>query len=80
MGGWGGLQDKVEGSALKEGGLHAWQGLGIGNVTNPIDANWIAIVFGLGFVLSASATGRRTSPRSSARCRPRTCRPRGARR
>jgi SSS family solute:Na+ symporter len=52
MGGWGGLQDKVKGSALKEGGLHAWQGLGVGNVTNPIDANWIAIVFGLGFVLS----------------------------
>jgi solute:Na+ symporter, SSS family len=52
MGGWGGLQDKVEGSALKEGGLHAWQGLGVGSVTNPIDANWIAIVFGLGFVLS----------------------------
>ncbi|MEN3279510.1 MAG: solute:Na+ symporter, family, partial [Solirubrobacteraceae bacterium] len=52
MGGWGGLQDKVRDSALKEDGLHAWQGLGIGNVTNPIDANWIAIVFGLGFVLS----------------------------
>src|SRR6195952_330475 len=52
MGGWGGLQDKVKGSALKAGGLHAWQGLGVGNVTNPIDANWIAIVFGLGFVLS----------------------------
>jgi solute:Na+ symporter, SSS family len=52
MGGWSGLQDKVKDSALKEGGLHAWQGLGVGNVTNPIDANWIAIVFGLGFVLS----------------------------
>jgi SSS family solute:Na+ symporter len=52
MGGWGGLQDKVKASPLKEGGLHAWQGLGVGNVTNPIDANWIAIVFGLGFVLS----------------------------
>jgi solute:Na+ symporter, SSS family len=52
MGGWGGLQDKVRDSALGEEGLHAWQGLGVGNVTNPIDANWIAIVFGLGFVLS----------------------------
>jgi solute:Na+ symporter, SSS family len=52
MGGWSGLQDKVRGSGLKEAGLHAWQGLAIGNVTNPIDANWIAIVFGLGFVLS----------------------------
>jgi SSS family solute:Na+ symporter len=52
MGGWGGLEDKVRDSALKEGGLHAWQGLGIGNVTNPIDANWLGIVLGLGFVLS----------------------------
>jgi solute:Na+ symporter, SSS family len=52
MGGWGGLQDKVKGSALKEGGLHAWQGLGIGHVSNPIDANWLGIVLGLGFVLS----------------------------
>src|SRR5215210_5407219 len=33
MGGWGGLQDKVKASPLKEGGLHAWQGLGVGNVT-----------------------------------------------
>jgi solute:Na+ symporter, SSS family len=52
MGGWGGLSDKVRDSALKDEGLHAWQGLGLGSVTNPIDANWIAIVFGLGFVLS----------------------------
>src|SRR6201994_3053027 len=52
VGGWSGLQDQVRSSALKEGGLHAWQGLAIGNVSNPIDANWIAIVFGLGFVLS----------------------------
>src|SRR6185503_9569014 len=52
MGGWGGLQDKIKATPLKEGGLHAWQGIGVGNVTNPIDANWIAIVFGLGFVLS----------------------------
>jgi SSS family solute:Na+ symporter len=52
MGGWGGLQDKIKASPLKEGGLHAWQGLGIGNVTNPIDANWLGIVLGLGFVLS----------------------------
>jgi len=52
MGGWSGLEDKVQQSKLGEAGLHAWQGLAIGNVTNPIDANWIAIVFGLGFVLS----------------------------
>jgi solute:Na+ symporter, SSS family len=52
MGGWGGLQEKIKAGPLKEGGLHAWQGLGIGNVTNPIDANWLGIVLGLGFVLS----------------------------
>jgi SSS family solute:Na+ symporter len=53
MGGWGGLKDKV--AADKHGGegfLHAWQGTGIGDVTNPIGANWIGIVFGLGFLLS----------------------------
>jgi SSS family solute:Na+ symporter len=52
MGGWSGLEDRVRDAKLGDGGLHAWQGLGIGNVTNPIDANWIAIVLGLGFVLS----------------------------
>jgi solute:Na+ symporter, SSS family len=52
MGGWSGLEDKIKASPLKEGGLHAWHGLGIGNVTNPIDANWLGIVLGLGFVLS----------------------------
>ena len=35
-----------------EGFLSAWQGTGVGDVTNPIGANWIAIVLGLGFVLS----------------------------
>src|SRR5829696_9039892 len=32
-------------------GLHAWEGMGVGG-DNPIGANWIATVFGLGFVLS----------------------------
>ena len=32
--------------------LHAWEGTGIGNVTNPLEASWVPIVFGLGFVLS----------------------------
>nr|WP_231121834.1 sodium:solute symporter family protein [Motilibacter peucedani] len=53
MGGWGGLEDRVRGA--KGGGdahLHAWQGTGVGHVTNSIGANWIGIVFGLGFVLS----------------------------
>jgi SSS family solute:Na+ symporter len=53
VGGWSGLQDKVIGSkALGTLALHPWQGTGVGDVANPIGANWIAIVFGLGFVLS----------------------------
>jgi SSS family solute:Na+ symporter len=52
MGGWSGLSDKVKASSLGEGGLHAWQGLGIGDHPNPLDANWFAVVMGLGFVLS----------------------------
>jgi SSS family solute:Na+ symporter len=52
-GGWGGLADQV--SASKKGGegfLSAWGGTGVGDVTNPVAANWIAITLGLGFVLS----------------------------
>src|SRR3954449_11038045 len=52
MGGVNGLADKVKHTKLGEGGLHAWQGLGIGHVTNPIGGDWIAMVMGLGFVLS----------------------------
>ncbi len=52
MGGWGGLKDKVRDSPLKDAGLHAWQGMGVGHVTNPIGADWIVTVMGLGFVLS----------------------------
>ncbi len=70
VGGFSGLADRVRESDLGDAGLHAWEGMGIGG-DNPIGANWIATVFGLGFVLS-SGTGRRTSPRCSAPCRPRT--------
>ena len=52
-GGWSGLVDKV--TANKKGGagfLSAWGGTGVDHVSNPIGANWIAIVLGLGFVLS----------------------------
>ena len=52
VGGFGELTRRVEASTLGEGGLHAWQGTGVGDVTNPIGANWIGIVLGLGFVLS----------------------------
>ncbi|HEY2960566.1 MAG TPA: sodium:solute symporter family protein [Actinomycetota bacterium] len=53
VGGWAGLQAKVTGTkALGALALHPWQGTTPGHVTNPIGADWIAIVFGLGFVLS----------------------------
>jgi SSS family solute:Na+ symporter len=52
MGGVEGLKDKVRHSKLGDLGLHAWQGLAPGHVTNPIGGDWIAMVMGLGFVLS----------------------------
>ncbi len=52
VGGWSGLQESIRESELGEPGLHAWEGTGTGNVSNPIGASWIQIVFGLGFVLS----------------------------
>jgi SSS family solute:Na+ symporter len=51
VGGIDGLKEGIRGSHLGESGLHAWQGLGIGS-HNSLGANWIGIVFGLGFVLS----------------------------
>jgi SSS family solute:Na+ symporter len=52
LGGWHGLTDAVSHSKLGGQAAHSWQGLGVGHATNPIGANWIAIVFGLGFVQS----------------------------
>ena len=51
VGGVSGLADHVRSSKLGEPGLHAWKGLGIGG-NNPLGANFIATIFGLGFVLS----------------------------
>jgi SSS family solute:Na+ symporter len=51
VGGISGLVGQIRQSDLGEPGLHAWEGLGIGG-DNPLGANWIATVFGLGFVLS----------------------------
>src|SRR5215217_7915785 len=50
VGGWDGLKDAVQGA--KGGGelLHSWQATG--GAKNPLEASWIPIVFGLGFVLS----------------------------
>ncbi|MGI5455483.1 sodium:solute symporter family protein [Streptomyces sp. CA-249302] len=50
VGGWGGLTDKLtvtHGSDFTT----AWGGTGIGSA-NPLGANWLTIVLGLGFVLS----------------------------
>jgi solute:Na+ symporter, SSS family len=53
VGGVDGLQDRVRDfKPLGDPALHAWQGLGIGNVTNPLGSDWVGLVFGLGFVLS----------------------------
>jgi SSS family solute:Na+ symporter len=52
VGGWSGLTDKVKHTKVGEAGLHVLQGTDPGNVTNPIGASWIGLVFGLGFVLS----------------------------
>lgn len=52
VGGWGGLQDRIKESSIGEAGLHALEGTNPGDVTNPIGATWIGIVFGLGFVLA----------------------------
>ena len=53
VGGWTGLEHRIkELPALGSAGLHAWRGLGIHHPTNPLKANWIGVVFGLGFVVS----------------------------
>ncbi|PYC76487.1 Na+/galactose cotransporter [Micromonospora arborensis] len=50
VGGVNGLMDAVRDSKLGEAGLHAWQDTG--STANPLGAQWLGIVFGLGFVLS----------------------------
>jgi solute:Na+ symporter, SSS family len=53
VGGWDGIKHRVKAfKPLGEPGLHAWQGLGIHHVTNPLASDWVGVVFGLGFVLS----------------------------
>jgi SSS family solute:Na+ symporter len=51
VGGINGLEKRVRHSTLGNLGLHAWKGLGLGHVTNPIGGDWLAMVLGLGFVL-----------------------------
>ncbi|MGW3016131.1 sodium:solute symporter family protein [Streptomyces longwoodensis] len=50
VGGWGGLTDKLT-ATHGENFTTAWGGTGIGS-NNPLGANWLTIVLGLGFVLS----------------------------
>ncbi|MEU5433545.1 sodium:solute symporter family protein [Streptomyces sp. NPDC020719] len=50
VGGWGKLSDSLE-SAHGHNYLTAWGGTGIGQA-NPLGANWLTIILGLGFVLS----------------------------
>ncbi|NUT41329.1 MAG: sodium:solute symporter family protein [Thermoactinospora sp.] len=49
VGGIDGLADRVRQSTLGEAGLHTWADTA---GDNPMQAHWIGIVFGLGFVLS----------------------------
>ncbi|MHB8657743.1 MAG: sodium:solute symporter family protein [Solirubrobacteraceae bacterium] len=52
VGGVNGLKDKIKHfKPLGDAGLHAWRGLGIHHVTNPLGSDWVGVVFGLGFVL-----------------------------
>src|SRR3954466_10692291 len=46
VGGVDGLMDKVRASKLGESALHAWSNTG--TTHNPLGANWIGIIFGLG--------------------------------
>ncbi|BBH63745.1 sodium:solute symporter [Actinoplanes sp. OR16] len=50
VGGWNGLVEKVQTSPLGQAGLNTWSDTG--GTGNPLGANWIGIIFGLGFVLS----------------------------
>jgi SSS family solute:Na+ symporter len=52
VGGIHGVEMKVKAfKPLGVPGLHAWRGLKIHHVTNPLKSDWIGVVFGLGFVL-----------------------------
>jgi SSS family solute:Na+ symporter len=52
VGGVSGLEHKIKAfPKLGEPALHAWKGLAIHHVTNPLKSDWVGVVFGLGFVL-----------------------------
>ena len=50
VGGVDGLKDRVRNfKPLGDPGLHAWQGLGIHNVTNPLASDWVGVVLSFGY-------------------------------
>jgi solute:Na+ symporter, SSS family len=51
VGGWGGLRDKTV-SQLGAGHFNTWSDTAVGHTTNPLGANWLTLVLGLGFVVS----------------------------
>jgi solute:Na+ symporter, SSS family len=51
VGGINGLFDKVRQTPLGDAALHTWSNTGSSS-DNPLGANWLGIIFGLGFVLS----------------------------
>jgi SSS family solute:Na+ symporter len=51
VGGWDGLTAKVRDSDLGNQALNAWANTGVGDASSAF-GNWLAIAFGLGFVLS----------------------------
>jgi solute:Na+ symporter, SSS family len=50
VGGWHGLVEKVQAGPIGDAALHTFSDTG--STGNPLGANWIGIIFGLGFVLS----------------------------
>src|SRR5215212_10425974 len=54
VGGWDGLKDRIVDMKGNDALLQSWDGTAPGAVDNPLEASWIPIVFGLGFVLSFS--------------------------
>ena len=51
VGGWGGLQSRLEGRPGLEDHFSTWSGTAVGSWFNPL-GDWIGIAMGLGFVLS----------------------------
>jgi len=51
VGGYSGLQAKVQKTSLGSHAFSQWAGAGLGSWSNPL-GDWVGIIFGLGFVLS----------------------------